>query len=65
MLKKYKYEYCVLDDLGSNIDCFEYSNIGYQKAEILAKETPKSRILKVTYDDNENEISCICVFENE
>lgn len=60
-----KYEYCVLDDSGNNVDCFEYSTEGYNKAKMLVKEYPKGRVMKVEYDHFENEISCMCILENE
>lgn len=63
-MKKNKKEYCVMDGENNNIDCFDWTDEGYDNAEILAK-LYSGRVLEVTYDEEENEISSECVFESE
>ena len=55
-------EYCVVDEFGNNIDCFDWTDEGYENAEILAKEY-FGRVLEVTYNKHEQEIACECVWE--
>lgn len=57
-------EYCVMDNIGNNVDCFEWSDEGYENAEIFAKNNNCVSILEVTYI-NEEEQKCDCVWTNE
>lgn len=60
-----KYEYCIINNSGNNIECFldEDEAIKFCKTE---KHSESWRILCVEYDDDENEIGCGCIYqENE
>lgn len=57
-------EYCVMDEFGNNVDCFEWTNEGYENAEIFAIENDCVSILEVVYID-EVEIGFSCVWTKE
>ena len=59
-MKKERIEYCVIDNLGSNIGTFQ--NDEYEEAVDFAIKEKADRILEVSYDDAEVEIGCTCVW---
>ena len=60
-----KYEYCVMDRMKNNIENFEGTDEGFIQAKDFSLKNEGAYILKVKYNEIDEEVGCEKVWFNE